>query len=503
MDMLNSLLYGFSIVCQPNNLLFIFLGCLTGTFIGVLPGIGPVGSMAMLLPITYHMTPVSAIITMAGIYYGAMYGGSTTSILMNIPGEASSIVTCFDGYQMAKQGRAGAALGMAAFASFIAGTVGLIGLMVFAVPLASFALRFGPPEYFSMVILGLTFVVYMAQGSLLKAFIMGCFGFILNGVALDPIFATARMDFNIVELYDGIGLAPMAMGIFGVAEILSSIEEEVNLEMIKTKIKGLLPTRSDWFQARWAIVRGSVLGFFLGVLPGGGAVLASFFSYTVEKKFAKEPERFGKGAIEGVAGPEAANNSASAGAFVPLLTLGIPTNAVMAMLFGAFIIHGIKPGPFLLTDHPEIFWGVISSMYIGNIMLLLLNLPLIPLWVKLLKVPQSILFPLILFFCIIGSYSINNSVVDVIIMVGSGVLGYLLKKFNYEAAPLLLAYILGPLCEVNFRQSMILSKGGFSIFFTRPISAAMLIFSFLLIVGSAGYSYLRKRKKVPLTPLEK
>ena len=501
MELLNSLLYGFSIACQPDNLLFVFLGCLIGTLIGVLPGIGPIGAMAILLPITFRMTPVSAIITLAGIYYGAMYGGSTTSILVNIPGEAASIVTCMDGYQMAKKGRAGAALGMAAFASFIAGTIGLVGLMLFAVPLSEFALKFGPPEYFSMVILGLTLIVYMAQGSLLKAVMMGCFGFVLGGVALDPIYSTPRMDFNIVELYDGIGLGPLAMGLFGVAEILSSVEEEVHLEVLKTKIRGLLPTRLDWVQARWAMVRGSILGFFLGVLPGGGAVISSFFSYALEKRIAKEPDRFGKGAIEGVAGPEAANNSATAGSFVPLLTLGIPTNAVMALLFGAFIIHGIKPGPFLLTDHPEIFWGVISSMYIGNVMLLVLNLPLIPLWVLVLKIPRSILFPLILFFCLVGSYSINNSGVDIVVMVGSGVLGYLLRKFGYEAAPLLLAYVLGPLCEVNFRQSLILSKGDFSIFFTRPISAIMLIFSAVLIMASGAY-YLRTRKKFVVGPTD-
>ncbi len=500
MDFFGSLFYGFSIACQPDNLLFVFLGCLIGTLIGVLPGIGPIGAMAILLPITFRMTPVSAIITLAGIYYGAMYGGSTTSILVNIPGEAASIVTCMDGYQMARQGRAGAALGMAAIASFIAGTIGVVALMLFAVPLAGFALRFGPPEYFSMIILGLTLVIYMAQGSLLKAVIMGAFGFILAGVSLDPIYSSPRMDFNIVELYDGIGLGPLAMGLFGVAEILINVEEATPLDLLKTKIKGLLPTRSDWRQSGWAMARGGILGFFLGVLPGGGAVIASFFSYGVEKRLAKEPERFGKGAIEGVAGPEAANNSATSGSFVPLLTLGIPTNAVMAMLFGAFIIHGITPGPFLLKDHPEVFWGVITSMYIGNGVLLILNLPLIPLWVQVLRIPRSILYPLILFFCLIGAYSINNSCFDVLIMVIAGILGYLFKKFAYEPAPLLLAYVLGPLCEVNFRQSLILSKGKLSIFFVRPISAVTLTFSLILILASILY-YLKKRRKFVVAPV--
>lgn len=486
MDTINYLIYGFSIALQPTNILSCFLGALLGTLVGVLPGIGPVGAISILLPATFKMNPISAIIMLAGIYYGSMYGGSTTSILVKIPGEAASVVTCLDGYEMARAGRAGAALGIAAFGSFIAGTIGLIGLVLFSTPLSEFALRFGPPEYLGLILLGLTLITYLSHGSPLKGFMMGALGLILSCVGLDPIQASPRMTFNILQLWDGIDLVPLAMGLFGISEVLINIESIYKATIVETRIKilSLFPTLMDWLKAKGAIIRGSILGFFLGILPGGGAVLSSFVSYGIEKRLSKEPERFGKGAIEGVAGPESANNSATAGAFIPLFTLGIPANIVMALLFGALIIHGMRPGPLLLKDHPEFFWGVVSSMYIGNVMLLILNLPLIPLWVQILRIPYGILFPLIFLFCIIGSYSIRNSIFDILIMMIFGILGYLFRKFEFESAPLILAFVLGPMFETNLRQSLLLSKGSFSIFFTRPISAITVISAIILFITS-------------------
>jgi putative tricarboxylic transport membrane protein len=496
LDTLHSLLYGFSIGLQPENLLFCFIGVLIGTLVGVLPGIGPVGAISILLPATFRMSPVSAIIMLAGIYYGAMYGGSTTSILVNIPGEAASVITCLDGYQMAKQGRAGPALGIAAFGSFIAGTLGIIGLMIFATPLADFALKFGPPEYFGVILLGLTLLTYLSHGSVIKAIMMGAFGLILSFIGLDPINASPRMTFDILQLWDGIDMVPLAMGLFGISEVLINIEESAAPQILKTKIKNLFPSMLDWMKAKGAILRGSILGFFLGILPGGGAVISSFVSYSLEKRISKEPERFGKGAIEGVAGPESANNSATAGAFVPLFTLGIPANIVMALLFGALVIHGMRPGPFLLKDHPGLFWGVISSMYIGNVMLLVLNLPLIPLWVQVLKIPYRILFPLILLFCIIGSYSLKNSIFEVLVMFIFGIVGYLFRKFEYEPAPLILAFVLGPMFESNLRQSLTLSKGSFSIFFNRPIAAVTIILAIILLITSFIPYFTKAREKL-------
>jgi putative tricarboxylic transport membrane protein len=478
------------------NILFCFLGVLMGTLVGVLPGIGPIGAISILLPATFRMSPISAVIMLAGIYYGAMYGGSTTSILVNIPGEAASVITCLDGYQMAKQGRAGPALGMAAFGSFIAGTFGVIGLMIFATPLAKFALQFGPPEYFGVIVLGLTLITYLSHKSVIKALMMGALGIILSCVGLDHIHGTPRMTFDLLQLWDGINMVPLAMGLFGIAEILINIEESVSRQIMKTKIKNLFPSLLDWAQSKGAILRGSVLGFFLGILPGGGGVLSSFVSYALEKRISKEPEKFGRGAIQGVAGPESANNSATAGAFVPLLTLGIPANIVMALLFGALVIHGMRPGPFLIKDHPDLFWGIISSMYIGNTLLLVLNLPMIPLWVQVLKIPYRILFPLILVFCIIGSYSLRNSVFDVILMFLFGMVGYLFRKFDYEAAPLLLAFVLGPMFESNLRQSLTLSKGSFSIFFTRPISAIAIVIAMILLITSFLPYFARVREKI-------
>jgi putative tricarboxylic transport membrane protein len=494
MGLIDYLGIGFSVALQPVNLLYCFAGVFIGTLIGVLPGIGPVGAMSLLLPATFKATPEAAIIMLAGIYYGAMYGGSTTSILVNIPGEAASVVTCLDGYQMARQGRAGPALGMAAFGSFIAGTLSIMGLMLLAPPLANFALKFGPPEYFTLMVMGLTVLIYLAHGSMPKALIMAALGLALGLVGLDSINAMPRFTFGRMELVDGVGLVPIVMGLFGISEVLWNIEQGFRREIFKTKIKNLLPTAKDWKDSAGALARGSLLGFFLGILPGGGAVISSFISYAVEKRVSKHPERFGKGAIAGVAGPESANNSATGGAFIPLLTLGIPPNVIMAMLLGAFMIHGVTPGPLMMKQNPGIFWGVITSMYIGNIMLLILNLPLIGMWVQVLKVPYKILFPLILLFCLIGVYSVGNAVFDIYVMIVFGVLGYLMKKFDYEGAPLVLAFVLGPLMENNLRKSLIMSQGDFSIFFTRPLAAASLIIALFLLI-SPLVPYLRKKRE--------
>jgi len=466
-----------------------------GTLVGVLPGIGPIGSIALLLPITFRIPPTSAIIMLAGIYYGTQYGGSTTSILVNIPGEASSVVTCLDGHEMAKRGRAGAALGIAAFGSFIAGTLGTMALTVFALPLAKFGLKFGAPEYFSIIVLALTLVAYLAHGSIIKALVMATFGLILSCIGLDHISSSPRMTYNIIALWDGIDVVPVAMGLFGISEILISIEEAVKPEILRTKIKNLFPTALDWMQSKGAILRGTVLGFFCGTLPGGGLMISTFASYAIEKRISKTPEKFGKGAIEGVAGPESANNAATSGAFIPLLTLGIPSNVVTALLFGALMIHGIRPGPLLIKDHPDIFWGVISSMYIGNVMLLILNLPLIPIWVQVLKVPYRILFPIILLLCLTGSYTLRNSFFDVLLMIIFGAAGYLFRKLSYEAAPLVLAFVLGPLFEENLRRSLIVSGGNFLIFFTRPISAVGITLAIILVATSIISYFFKGRRK--------
>jgi putative tricarboxylic transport membrane protein len=485
-------MYGFSIALQPENLFFCFVGSVLGTLVGVLPGIGPVGAIAILLPITFKISTTGSIIMLAGIYYGAMYGGSTTSILVNIPGETASVVTCLDGYQMALKGRAGPALGISAFGSFIAGTLGVVGLMLFAVPLSKWALKFGPHEYFSLIILGLTFVTYLSHGSMLKAIMMCFLGLMLSNIGLDPITSTPRITFEIPELFDGIGIAPVAMGLFGIGEVLVNLEQTITTELVKTKVKNLFPSKLDWIESKWALVRGTVVGFFLGILPGGGHVVASFLSYGLEKRVSKHPEKFGKGAIEGVAAPESANNSAASSSFIPLLTLGIPPNVTLSILFGAFLIHGITPGPFLIRDHPDVFWGVLSSMYVGNVMLLVLNLPLIPMWVQVLKIPAKYLYPLILLFCLIGAYSMNNSMFDVFIMIIFGVVGYLFRKFEFEGAPLVLAFVLGPLLDMNLRQALLMSKGSFIDFFVRPISAVTLGLSILLLV-SATFPFVIKR----------
>ncbi len=493
MEVFQNIVSGFSIAATPINLALCLLGCLIGTLIGVLPGIGPAATIALLLPVTFAIPPASAIIMLSGIFYGAMYGGSTTAVLVNIPGEAASAITCIEGYQMARHGRAGPALGMAAFGSFIAGSFGVLLLMFIAPPVAEIALKFGPPEIFAVMLLGLTILSYLSSGSLLKAFIIAIVGLFIGMIGID-ISGIYRFTFGIPDFYDGIGLVPVLMGLFGVAEVLVNLEQVITRDVFDTRIRGLFPTREDWKVSAMPIARGSVLGFLLGVIPGPSNTISSFVSYAMEKRLSKHPERFGKGAIEGVAGPESANNSACAGNFIPVLTLGIPTSAVMAVIVGAFIIHGVTPGPLLIKEHPEIFWGTIASMYIGNCMLLVLNLPLIGIWVKVLKIPYGILFPLILLFCFVGAYANNNSLVELNVMVFFGFVGYLMKKTGFEPAPLVMAYILCPFLEEAFRQSLIKSHGDFSIFVQRPISAAILALAILFILMNVFTGVKQKRR---------
>jgi putative tricarboxylic transport membrane protein len=493
METIQNVIFGFSVVLAPMNLLLCFAGVFIGTLIGVLPGIGPAGSVALLLPFTFTLPPVSAIIMLAGIFYGSMYGGSTTSILVNIPGEAASVITCLDGYQMARQGRAGRALGIAAIGSFIAGTLGVVFLMVIAPPVARFALRFGPPEFFCLIFFGLTMLAYLASGSMIKAFAMAALGMIIGMIGIDNVSGVIRFTCGVKEFYEGLGLVPVLMGLFGVGEVLINIEESFKRSVFKSTIKGLLPDKKDWKDSAKPIARGSLIGFFLGTLPGPGNIISSFVSYTVEKRFSRHPEKFGKGAIEGVAGPESANNSATAGAFIPLLTFGIPTSATMALLLGALRIHGVIPGPLLIESNPDVFWGVITSMYIGNGMLLILNLPLIGLWVKVLRVPYGILFPLILLFCVIGAYAGNFSLMDINVMIFFGLIGYLMRKTGFEPAPLVFAYILCPMWEEAFRQSLIISYGDMFVFFKRPISAILLFLSFFFIISPLFASVKRKK----------
>jgi len=493
MDFFGNILTGFQITFQPVNLLYCFIGCFIGTLIGVLPGIGPTGAVSILLPVTFKISPVASIILLAGIYYGAMYGGSTTSILVNVPGEAASVVTCLDGYQMARQGRAGPALGIAAFGSFIAGTFSVIALMFLSYPLSRFALAFGPPEYTALIILGMTILTYLAQKSMIKALMMAAFGFLLAYVGIDMLTGRARFTYGLSGLMDGIGILPIAMGLFGVAEVLENMDASGQISVFKTKLGNFYPTRQDWKDSWKPITRGSVIGFIIGIIPGGNATLASFVSYATEKRCSRHPETFGHGAIEGVAGPESSNNAAFAGGMVPLFALGIPTSVACALLFAALLIHGVQPGPFLIPEHPEIFWGLVASMYLGNIMLLIINLPLIGMWVQVLRVPQRILLPLILFFCIVGAYAANNSFFDVGVMMVFGVLGYLMRRFDYEPAPMVLAFVLGPMFENSMRQSLKLSGGNFGIFFSRPVSVTLLILAALVLVS---YFVFKKQRAV-------
>jgi putative tricarboxylic transport membrane protein len=495
MDFISNAYLAFQIALEPTNVFLCFMGCLMGTFVGVLPGLGPAASISLLLPLTFKLPPESAIIMLGGLYYGTMYGGSTTSILLNVPGEAASVVTCLDGYQMAKKGRAGPALGIAAFGSFIAGTFGTIMIMLLAPPLAKIALKFGPPEFVGLVFLGLTMVTYLSSGSMAKALMMATVGLLLSYIGTDIVTGRERFTLGIPTIAGGFDIVPIVMGLFGISEVLLNLSiSEKGRMVFQTKLRDLLPSKQDWRDSSGAITRGTILGFFLGIIPGGGGMIASFISYAMEKKIAKHSETFGKGDIRGVAGPESANNAGAQGAFIPMLTMGIPCNVVFAILMGALMIHGVTPGPRMVMDHPRIFWGVVGSMYIGNFMLLLLNLPLIGLWVRLLKVPYSMLFPFILLFCLIGAYTVGNNIQDVYIMILFGILGYLLKKYDYEPAPLVLAFVLGPMFEDAFRQSLIISGGNPLIFLTRPIAATFLFISFAFLVSPLVLMLLGKHR---------
>lgn len=482
MELLNHLALGFSVALTPGNLVYALVGALLGTLIGVLPGIGPVATIAMLLPTTFTLEPVSALIMLAGIYYGAQYGGSTTSILLNMPGETSSAVTCLDGYQMARQGNAGAALSVAALGSFFAGCVATIMIATVAVPLSEFALKFGPAEYCSLMVLGLVGSVVLAHGSLLKAIAMVIVGLLLGIVGTDVGTGTPRFVFGIPELADGIGVVSVAMGLFGFAEIISNLESVEKREILTAKLGGMWPTRAQFRQCWRAVLRGTGLGSVLGLFPGGGAMLASFASYALEKKLADDPTRFGKGAIEGVAGPESANNAGAQSSFIPLLTLGIPENAVMALMVGAMTIHSIQPGPQVMTTNPALFWGLIASMWVGNLMLVVLNLPLIGIWIKLLHVPYRLLYPAILLFCAIGVFTTNNATFDVMQTAFFGLVGVLFVKLACEPAPLLLGFVLGPMLEENLRRAMLLARGNALVFVKRPLSLAMLTLAVALLL---------------------
>ena len=493
-DLLVNLAHGFSVALSPMNVFLCLIGALVGTLVGVLPGVGPVATIAMLLPITFGLPPVGALIMLAGIYYGAQYGGSTTSILVNIPGKSSSVVTTLDGHQMAKQGRAGPALAIAAIGSFFAGTVATVLVAALGAPLTVLALKFGPAEYFALMVLGLVFAVVLAKGSVPKAIAMIMMGLLLSMVGSDIETGQSRMAFDIPELSDGVGFVVVAMGVFGFAEIMRNLEAtQESRDVVNAKLTGLMPTLPDLKASAGAILRGTALGSVLGILPGGGAVIAAFAAYTLEKKVAKDPSRFGRGAIEGVAAPESANNAAAQTSFIPLLTLGIPPNAVMALMVGAMTIHGIVPGPQVMTKQPDLFWGMIASMWIGNLMLVIINLPLVGLWVRLLRVPYRMLFPAILIFCNIGNYSINNAPWDVGMVGIFALVGYWLIKHDFEPAPMLLGYVLGPLMEENLRRAMLIARGDPMTFFYRPISASLLVLS-LFLLALALLPMIRQRR---------
>ncbi|MEO5677341.1 MAG: tripartite tricarboxylate transporter permease [Usitatibacter sp.] len=495
MELLNNLMLGFSVALTLNNIMYCFIGVLLGTLIGVLPGIGPIATISMLLPATFVLPPVSALIMLAGIYYGAQYGGSTTAILVNLPGEVSSVVTCLDGYQMARKGQAGKALGIAAFASFFAGTIATILIAGFAPPLAELALKFGPADYFALMVLGLIAAVVLAHGSLIKAIAMIMLGLLIGLIGTDVNSGVARYSFGLPELIDGVGIGTIAMGTFGFSEIIRNLEQGSQREVFTKSITNLLPNWDDIKRSAMPTIRGTALGSMLGILPGGGPVLGAFSAYTLEKKLAKDPSRFGKGAIEGVAAPESANNAAAQTSFIPLLTLGIPSNPVMALMIGAMIIHGIQPGPQIMTAKPELFWGMIASMWVGNLLLVILNLPLIGMWVKLLTLPYRFLYPAILLFCCIGVYSISNAPMDVLMAALFGFIGYTFIKLECEPAPLLLGFVLGPMMEENLRRALLLSRGDPLVFLTRPISLTLLIISAALIVIVAMPAMKKKREE--------
>jgi putative tricarboxylic transport membrane protein len=503
METLQSLWLGFSVALQPSMLWYAFLGCVVGTLVGVLPGIGPLAGISILLPITYGLDATKAIIMLAGIYYGSQYGGSTTSILLRIPGEAASVMTCIDGNAMAKKGRAGAALCIAAVGSFIAGTFGVLTLTAVAPPLAAFALGFGPPEYTALLVVGLIFLAYMSASSLVRTLLMASFGLFLGTIGIDVMTGHFRYSFDIPELGDGIGIVPVAVGLFGIGEILATPSHQVTGEVIRPKLRELWPNRAEWRASGWPIARGSVLGFLIGIIPGSAHIISSFMSYALERRVSKHPEEFGKGAVAGVAGPESANNAASTGAFVPMLALGIPTGPVTAVLMAALLIHGVPPGPTLVNDHPQVFWGFVASMYVGNLMLLALNLPLVGVFVNLLRIPYAYLYPLIIMFCVIGVYEVNNSIVDVWIMLIMGAVGYGLKKFSFDPAPLVLGLVIAPIFEMSLRQALIMSDGTWAIFVQRPVALVLLAISAGLLVFSAiGYFSRRRDWRAKLAAAE-
>ncbi|HET7875038.1 MAG TPA: tripartite tricarboxylate transporter permease, partial [Methylomirabilota bacterium] len=474
LETLHNLSLGFSVALSPAVLLYAFVGCVVGTLVGVLPGVGPLAGISLLLPATFGLDATNAIVMLAGIYYGAMYGGSTTSILMRIPGEAASVMTCIDGYAMARKGRAGAALAIAAIGSFIAGTLSVVGLMLLAPPLADFALRFGPPEYFGLLLLGLLVLAYMSGGSMVKSLAMAALGLLLGMVGIDQMSGYFRFAYGIVELGDGIGVVPLAVGLFGLAEVLITAGQETPPEVLKPRLRELLPSRQEWRDSLMPIGRGTVLGFLIGIVPGSAHIISSFVSYAVERRLSRRPEEFGHGAVAGVAGPESANNAATSGAFVPMLALGVPSGPIPAVILAAMMVHGVSPGPLLIKQAPDLFWGFIASMYVGNMMLLALNLPMVGLFVNLLRVPYSLLYPAIIMFCLLGVYAVNGSVVDVWIALMMAALGYLLRKLGFETAPIVLGAILAPMLELALRQSLAMSDGQYAIFWSRPIAAALL-----------------------------
>jgi putative tricarboxylic transport membrane protein len=494
MNLLDGIAQGFSVALDPTNLLYVFLGVLIGTVVGVLPGLGPTATIALLLPLTYSIEPATAVILLAGIYYGSMYGGTITSVLLRLPGEAASVVTTIDGHQMAKQGRAGPALGIAAVGSFVGGTLAVVGLTLLAPPLASVAVAFGPPAYVALTTLGILLVTYLGTGSALKSLSMAAVGLLLSTIGQDPITGTTRFTFGTVGLADGLDFVAVAMGLFGVGEILHNLERTEKAQAVAKRLKNIWPTRRDLRDSAGAIGRGSVLGFLIGVLPGGGGALSSLASYATEKRRAKDPSRFGKGAIEGVAGPETANNASSTSAFIPLLTLGIPANVVLALIFGALLVQGITPGPQLIEQNPEVFWGVIASMYIGNLVLLALNIPLVGVFVQMLRVRTGILAAFALLVTMAGVFSVNNDPFDMWVVLAFGIIGWIMKKTGFEPGPLVLAFVLGPILEQAFRQSMLLSGGSAAIFFTRPLSGGLFALIGLILVVSVITA--RRRSKV-------
>lgn len=483
-ETLQNLSLGFSIALSPPVLLYAFAGCVIGTLVGMLPGVGPLAGISLLLPATFGLDATTAIVLLAGIYYGAMYGGSTTSILMRIPGEAASVMTCIDGYAMTRKGRGGPALAIAAVGSYVAGTASVLGLMFLAPPLASFALRFGPPEYSALLLLGLLVLAYMSGGSMPKALAMAALGLLLGMIGIDHMTGFFRFHYGLVELGDGIGVVPVAVGLFGLSEILLTAGQPTPPAVMKPRLRELLPSPQEWRDSVWPIGRGTVLGFLIGIIPGSAHIISSFVSYAVERRLSRHPERFGHGAVEGVAGPESANNSATSGALVPMLALGVPSGPIPAVMLAAMMVHGISPGPLLIAQQPELFWGFIASMYVGNVVLLILNLPLVGLFVNLLRIPYPLLYPAILAFCVLGVYAVNGSVVDVWIMTIMGALGYLLRKFDFETAPIVLGLVLAPMLEMSFRQSLAMSAGNYAIFVNRPIAAVMLLVGLAVLLLS-------------------